>query len=86
MKTAREKNEQAEKQQKEIEERARLKAEGKGKRHASKKKVKKGLFEVMDNAGKGSAADVIAKQKIKLRNSTRVQKKRRRVRRAKTRP
>ena len=80
MKTAREKNEQAEKQQKEIEERARLKAEGKGKRHASKKKFKKGLFEVMDNARKGSAADVIAKQKIKLQNSTRVQKGGRRVR------
>ena len=80
MKTAREKNEQAEKQQKEIEERARLKSEGKGKRHASKKKFKKGLFEVMDNARKGSAADVIAKQKIKLQNSTRVQKGGRRVR------
>lgn len=41
MKTAREKNEQAEKQQEEIEKGARLKAEGKGKRHASKKKVRR---------------------------------------------
>ena len=71
MKTARDKNERAVKQQQESEDRARMKAEAKVKRQASKQKVKKGLFELMENARKGSAADVIAKQRKKLLKNSR---------------
>lgn len=82
---SREKNERAEKQQKEMEERARAKAERKQKRrqHAPKKKSKKGLFELMEDDRKGSAAEVIKKQKLKIRNSVQIKTGRRGVRRIK---
>ena len=71
---SRENNEKALKKQQEQEERARTKAEAKAKRQNSQKK--KGMFDLMDDARKGSAADVIEKQKKKLLSRARGQARR----------